>query len=93
MSLENDIQHIKEDIFHSADKDSVEYRKRQNKDKYFRFEFIVGLAGFGGTPEDAWDDALDNFSMDPGSIPDKAIRIKVDPDTYNEIGDGEEIDI
>jgi len=34
------------------------------------YHFSVTLAGTGDTPEDAWQDAVEGFSMDPGPTPE-----------------------
>lgn len=31
-----------------------------------RFEFPIRLAGDGDTPEEAWADAVEGFTLDPG---------------------------
>ena len=31
-----------------------------------RYEFPIRLAGHGDTPEEAWDDAVEAFALDPG---------------------------
>lgn len=38
-----------------------------------RYEFTITLAGQGETPEEAWQDAVEQFSIDPGSPPDEYI--------------------
>ena len=35
-----------------------------------RYEFKVTLAGYGETPEEAWQDAIEGFYDDPGSYDD-----------------------
>jgi|TARA_R100000306_G_C4286278_1_gene97702 hypothetical protein len=30
------------------------------------YEFPICLAGLGDTPEEAWDDAVEGFILDPG---------------------------
>lgn len=34
-----------------------------------RYEFRITLAGYGSTPEEAWDDAIESFYDDSGSTP------------------------
>ena len=41
-----------------------------------RFIFTVHLSGYGDTPEEAWDDAVEGFSQDPGNF---------DEDEYKEV--------
>lgn len=36
-----------------------------------RHEFTITLAGYGETPEEAWQDAVEHFSDDPGSTPEE----------------------
>ena len=36
------------------------------------FEFALTLCGDGDTVEEAWQDAVECFQMDPGSAPDDA---------------------
>ena len=31
-----------------------------------KYEFTVTLAGYGNSPEDAWNDAVESFCGDPG---------------------------
>lgn len=35
-----------------------------------RYHFTLTLVGSGDTPEEAWTDAIEGFSMDPGSMPE-----------------------
>lgn len=35
------------------------------------FIFTIKLRGFGDTPEQAWNDAFENFMLDPGPAPDE----------------------
>lgn len=35
------------------------------------FFFTVELSGQGDTPEDAWENAVEGFSVDPGPCPDE----------------------
>jgi len=50
------------------------------------YEFEVVLSGYGETPEEAWDEAIEGFSMEPGTFDEGDILTvtKVDEDTYNE---------
>jgi len=32
-----------------------------------RYEFTITLSGIGATPEEAWEDAVTGFSVDPGT--------------------------
>ena len=34
-----------------------------------RYEFRIVLAGYGDSPEKAWDDATESFAQDPGPCP------------------------
>ncbi len=51
------------------------------------YEFEVVLSGYGETPEEAWDQAIEGFSMEPGTFEQEDILsiTEVDEDTYNEI--------
>jgi hypothetical protein len=33
--------------------------------------FTITLAGYGNTPQEAWDDACTNFNMDWGDAPEE----------------------
>ena len=35
------------------------------------FIFTIELRGFGDTPEQAWNDAFENFMLDPGPAPEE----------------------
>lgn len=37
------------------------------------YMFTIQLRGFGDTPEQAWNDALENFMQDPGPAPEEFI--------------------
>jgi len=39
--------------------------------KMNRYEFKVWLSGYGETIDEAWEDACEGFSLDPGSPPDE----------------------
>ena len=39
-------------------------------DKRFRFEFDLTIAGYGKNSEEAWRDATEGFSLDPGGPED-----------------------
>ena len=43
---------------------------KEHVEKVKQFLFPVVLSGWGGTPEEAWQDATDAFSQDPGVCPD-----------------------
>jgi len=34
------------------------------------FDFTVGMCGKGGSPEEAWRDAIANFLADPPQLPE-----------------------
>jgi len=36
-----------------------------------RYVFQVVITGFGNNPDEAWDDTVEGFSLDPGCIPDE----------------------
>ena len=42
--------------------------------------FTVHLSGYGKTVEDAWDDAVESFTDDPGSPHDEPFHIDDDYD-------------
>lgn len=49
-----------------------------------RYEFPLTLQGFGLDIEDAWENALEGFVQDPGSVPEEAELIEVlDEDLYS----------
>ena len=86
------IQHIQEaDIFKPAS--AKEVKKRLGSRIYRRYHFPIGISGHGYTLEEAWEDAVESFSMDPGHAGDCSgvTAVKVNPDTFDEIGDEEEI--
>ena len=35
-----------------------------------RYEFTVTLSGYGDTPDEAWQDAVEGFTQDSGVTPD-----------------------
>jgi len=35
-----------------------------------QYTFAVEINGYGNTPEEAWDDACIEFSLEPGACPD-----------------------
>ena len=37
--------------------------------KWGRYIFKVTISGFGNNAEEAWDDATQGFSQDPGPVP------------------------
>ena len=37
-----------------------------------RYEFTITLGGYGATPDEAWEDATEGFSQDPGATPDES---------------------
>ena len=39
-------------------------------DKHQHWEFKLTLAGIGRTKDEAWNDAVEGFTQDPGSTPD-----------------------
>ena len=54
-----------------------------------RFTFKVELSGLGKTCEEAWNDATEQFAMEPGPAPsevmtDEVSSIKVCPECYSE---------
>ena len=50
------------------------------------YEFEVVLHGYGETPEEAWEEAVEGFSMDSGCFDEGDILsiIEVDENTYEE---------
>jgi len=34
-----------------------------------RYEFTITLGGYGETPDQAWEDATEGFSLEPGETP------------------------
>lgn len=36
-----------------------------------RYEFTITLAGYGDTPDEAWENAVEGFSLDSGETPDE----------------------
>lgn len=36
-----------------------------------RYQFTITVSGDGSTPEEAWQDAIECFSIDPGSTPEQ----------------------
>lgn len=58
-----------EDIFKPATPKEVSRRKKKMPDRQMYY-FKVTLGGVGLDPESAWADAIENFDMDPGSVPD-----------------------
>lgn len=36
-----------------------------------RFDFVVRGAGYGNTPEEAWDDFCEAFAQDSGAVPEE----------------------
>ena len=37
-----------------------------------RYEFAITLVGDGNTPDEAWNDAVEGFMLEPGITPDKS---------------------
>lgn len=37
-----------------------------------RYEFNITIAGYGETADEAWEDACEGFSQDPGATPDES---------------------
>ena len=37
-----------------------------------RYEFTITIAGYGKNPDEAWEDAVEGFVLDPGATPDKS---------------------
>jgi hypothetical protein len=35
------------------------------------YEFPITLSGDGNTPDEAWEDAVEGFMLDPGITPDE----------------------
>lgn len=44
--------------------------------KYYTFKVEIG--GYGDTPEDAWDDAVAGFILDPGVYDDVEFSIQAE---------------
>ena len=88
MSLENDISQLKEaDVFKPASKKEV--TKRQKDRPWKRFYFPITLSGAGFTIDEAWEEATQYFSEDPGNWADGTgpVRaVREDPETQEEIG-------
>lgn len=84
-----------DDVFQGADPEEVEKRKgeRRKNTKFYYYYFPTVLAGVGESMEQAWMDAVDNFGMDPGDPWGRTdiTRVRIDPDTYDEIGEEEQV--
>ncbi|MBE3138145.1 MAG: hypothetical protein IMZ43_12260 [Thermoplasmata archaeon] len=39
-----------------------------------RYIFTVGMIGDGNTEQEAWNDAVEGFTLDPGPIPEYEIE-------------------
>ena len=37
-----------------------------------RWLFTLTMAGFGDNIDEAWDDAVEDFMLDPGPVPDES---------------------
>jgi len=37
-----------------------------------RYEFHITLGGYGDDADEAWEDATESFSQDPGATPDES---------------------
>lgn len=35
-----------------------------------RYEFTITIGGYGSTPGEAWEDAVEGFTQDPGDTPE-----------------------
>lgn len=44
------------------------------------YEFPITLSGDGNSPGEAWDDAVENFILDPGTMPDEFKLVEDEPD-------------
>jgi hypothetical protein len=44
-----------------------------------RYEFPIVLCGYGTTPDEVWEDALEGFFQDPGTY-DEAIKLEQEKD-------------
>jgi hypothetical protein len=49
------------------------------------YTFAIALRGYGDTPEKAWNDALENFMLDPGPAPEEFI---MEDDEIEETSEG-----
>ena len=77
------------DIFKPASAKEVQKRKKDMPLR--RFYFPLTLSGQGFTIEEAWEDAVDSFSQDPDGPTDNATAVRIDPDTFEEIGPEEKV--
>jgi hypothetical protein len=50
----------------SVDQDGIGSKAPEEWDCMIRYEFTVTLAGYGSSPEAAWNDAVESFYDDPG---------------------------
>lgn len=48
------------------------------------WRFVISLCGIGNTPEEAWQDAIENFTDDPDACPEGDDAIIVDDEKCQE---------
>ena len=85
------VEHIQEaEIFKPASKKEVAKRKKNRP--FRRYYFPITMSGVGYSLDEAWEDAIESFSMDPGGPDeDEVTAIRIDPETFDEIGDEEKV--
>jgi len=61
--------------------------KRHEKNTFRHFEFKVTLSGYGKTPLEAWNEAIEGFYLEPGMFKKNDIILteEVDEDTLEPI--------
>jgi len=89
--IENIQKDIKEaEVFKPAG--SREVKKRLKDRIYRRYYFPIIISGMGYDMDKAWEDAVESFSTDPGGPDeDDVTAIRIDPETFDEIGDEEKV--
>ena len=52
--------------------DEEEPPDAEDEDKHKFYELDICLNGYGKTPDEAWQDAIEGFCQEPGATPDKS---------------------